>query len=121
MNFVTALQKSGLDIEIRKDVSMKDYSTFRAGGKAKFFVEPKDSNEVVHAVLAAINSKTPYYIVGNGSNILVLQENDVKIITDLMMGGDGTNIDGELGELHLSAISLSDSRVGTRPLVVSKQ
>jgi flagellar motor switch protein FliN/FliY len=35
----------------------------------------------------------------------VLKENDVKIITDLMMGGDGTNTDGELGELHLSAIS----------------
>lgn len=28
-----------------------------------------------------------------------------KIITDLMMGGDGTNINGEIGELHLSAIS----------------
>ena len=40
-----------------------------------------------------------------GSNILILAERDVKIITDLMMGGDGTNIDGELGELHLSAIS----------------
>jgi len=41
----------------------------------------------------------------DGSNILVLKENDVKIITDLMMGGDGTNTDGEIGELHLSAIS----------------
>ena len=42
----------------------------------------------------------------DGSNILVLREDDVKIITDLMMGGDGTNIaDGEIGELHLSAIS----------------
>lgn len=46
------------------------------------------------------------YTVGlDGSNILVLKENDVKIITDLMMGGDGTNTEGELGELHLSAIS----------------
>ena len=41
----------------------------------------------------------------DGYNMLVLRENDVKIITDLMMGGDGTNTDGELGELHLSAIS----------------
>ncbi len=41
----------------------------------------------------------------DGSNILILKENDVKIITDLMMGGDGTNTDGELSELHLSAIS----------------
>ena len=46
------------------------------------------------------------YTVGlNGTNILVLKEHDVKVITDLMMGGDGTNIDGELTELHLSAIS----------------
>lgn len=41
----------------------------------------------------------------DGSNILVLKEHDVKVITDLMMGGDGTNVDGELGEMHLSAIS----------------
>lgn len=41
----------------------------------------------------------------DGSNILVLKEHDVKVITDLMMGGDGTNTEGELGELHLSAIS----------------
>ncbi len=41
----------------------------------------------------------------DGSNILVLKEHDVKVITDLMMGGDGSNTDGELGELHLSAIS----------------
>ncbi len=41
----------------------------------------------------------------DGSNILVLKEQDVKVITDLMMGGDGSNTEGELGELHLSAIS----------------
>ncbi len=46
------------------------------------------------------------YTVGlDGANILILKEHDVKVITDLMMGGDGTNTDGELGELHLSAIS----------------
>ena len=46
------------------------------------------------------------YTVGlNGTNILVLKEHDVKVITDLMMGGDGTNVDGEISELHLSAIS----------------
>ena len=41
----------------------------------------------------------------DGSNIMVLKEHDVKVITDLMMGGDGSNTDGEFGELHLSAIS----------------
>lgn len=47
-----------------------------------------------------------YYADGlDGNNILILREKDVKIITDLMMGGDGTNITGELSDLHLSAIS----------------
>ncbi|MDF2944500.1 MAG: hypothetical protein K0S01_3358 [Herbinix sp.] len=47
-----------------------------------------------------------YYEDGlDGNNILILKEKDVKVITDLMMGGDGTNFDGELTELHLSAIS----------------
>ncbi len=46
------------------------------------------------------------YTMGlDGTNILVLKEHDVKVITDLMMGGDGTNTQGELGDLHLSAIS----------------
>ena len=42
----------------------------------------------------------------DGTNILVLKETDVKIITDLMMGGEGVaDPDAELNELHLSAIS----------------
>ncbi len=45
------------------------------------------------------------YIEGiSGNNVLILKEDDVKIITDLMMGGDGSNTSGELTDLHLSAI-----------------
>lgn len=40
----------------------------------------------------------------NGNNVFILKDTDVKIIADLMMGGDGTNMEGEIGELHLSAI-----------------
>jgi flagellar motor switch protein FliN/FliY len=47
-----------------------------------------------------------YYEDGlDGNNILILKEKDVKVITDLMMGGDGTNIEGDISDLHLSAIS----------------
>ena len=47
------------------------------------------------------------YVKGlSGSNVLILKERDVKIIADIMMGGDGTNItEGEIGELQLSAVS----------------
>ncbi len=40
----------------------------------------------------------------DGNNVLILKEDDVKIITDLMMGGDGLNPAPELTELHFSAI-----------------
>jgi len=59
------------------------------------------SNSVTPCVFVQI-----YYRDGiDGNNIFILKENDVKIITDLMMGGDGTNIDHELNDMHLSAIS----------------
>ncbi|NRD79366.1 flagellar motor switch phosphatase FliY [Bacillus sp. BRMEA1] len=45
------------------------------------------------------------YTVGiRGKNLLMIKETDAKIIANLMMGGDGTVLDEELSELHLSAV-----------------
>ena len=52
-----------------------------------------------------IYSTFPILMEFDGNNVLILKEHDVKVITDLMMGGDGSNTEGELTELHLSAIS----------------
>lgn len=47
-----------------------------------------------------------HYIKGlSGNNVFVLKEQDVLAITDLMMGGSGLNVTGEIGELQLSAAS----------------
>ncbi len=40
-----------------------------------------------------------------GGDILLLKPTDVMTMTDLMMGGDGTNNQGEVSDLQLSAIS----------------
>jgi len=42
-----------------------------------------------------------------GSNLMILKDQDVKVIADLMMGGTGAYIDGPVTDLHLSAISES--------------
>lgn len=39
-----------------------------------------------------------------GTNLLILKEDDVKAITSLMMGGDGHDTMGDINDLHLSAI-----------------
>ncbi len=49
-----------------------------------------------------------HYVKGlEGNNVLILKEEDVKIMTDLMMGGDGhgTFATGDLSEMHISAVS----------------
>ncbi|MCR5722256.1 MAG: flagellar motor switch phosphatase FliY [Lachnospiraceae bacterium] len=47
-----------------------------------------------------------HYIKGlSGNNVFVLKENDALVLTDLMMGGTGENVQGEMGELQLSAMS----------------
>lgn len=46
------------------------------------------------------------YVKGlSGSNVLILKEDDVKIIADLMMGGPGVAGPGKIGEIQLSAVS----------------
>ncbi len=47
-----------------------------------------------------------HYVKGlSGNNILILKEHDVLVMTDLMMGGEGVNVTGEVGELQKSAVS----------------
>lgn len=47
-----------------------------------------------------------HYVKGlTGNNVLILKEHDVLVMTDLMMGGKGTDVSGEVGELQQSAVS----------------
>ncbi|MGZ9584628.1 flagellar motor switch phosphatase FliY [Paenibacillus marinisediminis] len=46
-----------------------------------------------------------HYVDGfEGVNSLVIKTSDAFIIADLMLGGDGTNTEGELNEIHISAV-----------------
>ncbi len=56
------------------DEPMKDHTTFRVGGPARYLVEPKDANELVKVIKACCEAELPYTIVGNGSNLLVSDE-----------------------------------------------
>ncbi len=63
------------------NVQMKDYTTFKTGGVAKVLIEPK-TPVAVAAVLRALKARgEKYYVLGNGSNLLVADEGiDVPII-----------------------------------------
>jgi len=69
-------------------------------------VKETNFNEIASQTVDRVVTIVINYRMGiDGLNLLVINERDVKIITDLMMGGDGTNVSEELTDLHLSAIS----------------
>ena len=53
------------------DEPMKKHTTFRVGGPADYFVMPKSIEEVQKIVAFCKDAKMPYYVLGNGSNLLV--------------------------------------------------
>lgn len=62
--------------------------------------------EMVHRYAGHYVAVRVEYTMGLvGSNLLIMKDDDVRVITDLMMGGEGKNEGGELTDLHLSAIS----------------
>jgi flagellar motor switch protein FliN/FliY len=67
--------------------------------------------EVINAEQIAKDYPIPFLAVNirftegvKGTNLLLLKENDARIIADLMMGGDGTNPAEDIGELTISAV-----------------
>lgn len=70
-NFAIKLREI-LDIEdIRIDEPMKEHTSFKVGGPVDILLTPKDFNQVVDAVKLCKKENIPYYIMGNGSNLLV--------------------------------------------------
>jgi len=58
-------------LNIQKDVSLVQYTTFKIGGSAKFFVEVKNEEEIIEAVKYAKENNLESFILGGGSNLLV--------------------------------------------------
>jgi len=56
---------------LRKNVSLKKYTTFRIGGRAKYFFMAKSEKDLFEVIRWAVRSETPFFILGRGSNLLV--------------------------------------------------
>ncbi len=53
------------------DEPMKDHTSFKIGGTADVFITPTSTEELVNAVQICSKNQMNYYIIGNGSNLLV--------------------------------------------------
>jgi UDP-N-acetylmuramate dehydrogenase len=56
---------------VEKNVFLKNYTTFRIGGPAKYFYSAKTKKDIIKAILVAKKLNLPFFILTGGSNLLV--------------------------------------------------
>lgn len=71
MDFYKALVQAAGEDRVRKDAPMSEYTTFRIGGPADYLVTPEDETALKAGLDICRDYDMPYYIIGNGSNLLV--------------------------------------------------
>ena len=71
MNFYNQLMQIVNEKQIYVDEPLSKHTTFRVGGAADYFVLPEKTEEVRELVALCRKVHMPYYILGNGSNLLV--------------------------------------------------
>lgn len=81
--------------QILLDEPMSKHTTFRVGGPADYFIIPKNIKELQKAVTLSKQYKIPYYIIGNGSNILVSDDGYRGVIIQIYKELDYIEVVGE--------------------------
>ena len=65
------IQAAGGSEQVLTKEPMKKHTTFRTGGPADYYVSPTGETELAAVVSLCKREGMPYYILGNGSNLLV--------------------------------------------------
>ena len=87
-------------IKIEENISLAEYTTFKIGGPAKYFVKIKNKNDLIKAMDFAKSKEVPFFVLGGGSNILVndqgfngliilINNKELEIDNNIIMAGAG--------------------------------
>ena len=103
------------NIEYRQNEPMRAHTTFKIGGEADIFIIPASPAALISAVKKCTGLEIPYFILGNGSNLLV-SDGGIEGAVISLSGINGISSDGEkitcgagamLSSVCLKALSLS--------------
>ena len=95
MNIYEELCKIVSEDQILKDEPMDKHTTFRAGGKADYLVMPSNEEQVRDLVLLLKKENVPYYVMGNGSNLLVRDQGFKGVIIQIARKMNQIRVEGE--------------------------
>ena len=101
------------------DEPMKKHTTFHIGGNADYFVMPNKASEVAEVVKLCKEEGIPFYVLGNGSNLLVSDKGYRGVIIQIYkemndIRVEGTIVTAQAGALlsKIGSVALADSLTG---------
>lgn len=92
------------------DEPMKKHTTFRVGGNADYFVMPRTISEIQQITAICKKENLPYYILGNGSNLLVGDKGYRGVIIQIYKEMNDITVEGECIRAQAGALL---SKVGS--------
>lgn len=90
--------------QVQRDEPMSRHTTFHIGGPAALFCIPRSVPALAATVKACIEADIPYYILGNGSNVLVSDTGYQGVVIQLFRNMDGIRIRGTEMEVEAGAL-----------------
>ena len=76
------------------DEPLSEHTTFEIGGPADVYVVPEDSDEVREVIAACREAEVPFFVLGNGSDLLVSDDGYRGVLVGLADGFTNVSIDG---------------------------
>lgn len=80
---------------IKLNVPMKEHTSFRIGGPADIMVLPDSARQIIAAVEICRKNNCPYYIMGNGTNLLVRDGGYRGVIIKTATNMNNGKVEGE--------------------------
>lgn len=100
----------GEQVELLAMEPMKNHTTFRIGGPADALVLPKTPEEVAKVVRFCHEHAWPYYVIGNGSNLLVSDEGYRGLVLQLYRNFNDIQVNGEMITVQSGAMLAAVAR-----------
>ena len=89
---------------IRTDEPMKMHTTFRVGGPADYFLMPESPEEVQELVRLCKKEEVPFYVIGNGSNLLVSDQGYRGVILQIYRNMSQIRVEGNVLRAQAGAL-----------------
>ncbi|WP_269623943.1 UDP-N-acetylmuramate dehydrogenase [Prochlorococcus marinus] len=87
-------------IQLEKNISLSNFTTWRIGGPAEWIAQPKNIEEIKSLINWTNKKKIPCNIIGAGSNLLI-NDKGIKGLSLCMRNLKGIEIDKSLGIIEV--------------------